>query len=149
MVSMGHRSWLGPVAGIAALTLLAGSCFAAVASGDAAGTGKLTLSIGDLFRQGGWTMYMLLLASVMAVEKNCHGSIAAILTVRRWRFIEAYSAHVCVCVLCIMCMCVCVLCIIYVCVCVSLFTDCVCVCVYVVCMAYSTSFALIHGMKTR
>jgi biopolymer transport protein ExbB len=68
MVSMKRTSWLGMLAGTAALLLPVCSCLAqAAAGGDPAGTEKLTMSLGEIFQKGGWTMYILLITSVLGV----------------------------------------------------------------------------------
>lgn len=67
MVSMTRRSWAGMLAGSAALLFLAGTCLAQAGAGDAAGAEKLTMSLGEIFQKGGWTMYILLLTSILGV----------------------------------------------------------------------------------
>lgn len=56
------------LAGLAVAMAGTGVCLAQAAGpGDAAGVERLTMSLGQIFEKGGWTMYPLLLTSVLAV----------------------------------------------------------------------------------
>jgi biopolymer transport protein ExbB len=56
------------LAGAALAAVFAGVCLAqAPGAGEAAGAERLTMSLGEIFQKGGWTMYILLLTSILAV----------------------------------------------------------------------------------